>query len=69
MSTASPALKGRQKANTRGSINFASGVGEQIARIAVEKGIKEVVFDRSGYRYHGVVKAVAEAARKHGLQF
>ena len=44
-------------------------VGEAIARKAIDLGIKEVVFDRSGYLYHGRVKAVAEGAREGGLEF
>ena len=44
-------------------------VGEAIAKKATELGIKEVVFDRSGYIYHGRVKAVAEGAREGGLTF
>ncbi|MBS1496542.1 MAG: 50S ribosomal protein L18 [Bacteroidetes bacterium] len=44
-------------------------VGEAIARKAGELGIKKVIFDRSGYIYHGRVKAVAEGAREGGLQF
>ena len=44
-------------------------VGEAIARKATELGIKKVVFDRSGYIYHGRVKAVAEGAREGGLDF
>ncbi|RZL18602.1 MAG: 50S ribosomal protein L18 [Pedobacter sp.] len=44
-------------------------VGEAIAKKATELGIKDVVFDRSGYIYHGRVKAVAEGAREGGLQF
>jgi len=44
-------------------------VGEAIAKKAVELGIKQVVFDRSGYIYHGRVKAVAEGAREGGLDF
>ncbi len=48
---------------------IAEKVGDAIARKAVEKGIKAVVFDRGGYKYHGRVKALAEAARKGGLSF
>ncbi len=44
-------------------------VGESIARKAIDLGIKEIVFDRSGYLYHGRVKAVAEGAREGGLEF
>ncbi len=44
-------------------------VGELLARRALLKGIKQVVFDRGGYKYHGRVKAVAEAARTGGLEF
>ncbi|HEY5596067.1 MAG TPA: 50S ribosomal protein L18 [Candidatus Bipolaricaulota bacterium] len=47
----------------------ARQLGELIAKRAQEKGIKAVVFDRGGYLYHGVVAALAEAARKHGLEF
>jgi large subunit ribosomal protein L18 len=44
-------------------------VGELIAKRAMEKGIKAVVFDRGGYLYHGRVKSLADAARKQGLKF
>jgi len=44
-------------------------VGAEIAKQALEKGISAVVFDRAGYRYHGQVKALADAARKAGLKF
>ena len=44
-------------------------VGTLIAKRALSKGIKEVIFDRGGYKYHGRVKALAEAARKEGLKF
>ena len=44
-------------------------VGEQIAKLAAAKKIKEVVFDRNGYIYHGRVQQVADGARKGGLQF
>lgn len=47
----------------------AAKVGEMIAKKAIEAGIDAVVFDRSGYLYHGRVKEVAEAARKGGLKF
>jgi len=44
-------------------------VGEALAKRALEKGVKQVVFDRGGYKYHGRVKALAEGARSAGLQF
>ena len=47
----------------------AKEVGTLIAKRAIEKNIKTVVFDRGGYIYHGVVKALAEAAREGGLEF
>lgn len=47
----------------------AKKVGELIAKKALEKGIKEVVFDRGGYVYHGRVQSLAEGARESGLQF
>ncbi|MGB9608944.1 MAG: 50S ribosomal protein L18 [Minisyncoccia bacterium] len=48
---------------------LAKLVGQLIARKALEKGIKEVVFDRRYYKYHGRVKALADAAREAGLKF
>lgn len=47
----------------------AREVGRRIAQRALEKGIRRVVFDRGGYRYHGVVAALAEGAREAGLEF
>ena len=54
---------------TGGNIEGAKLVGKLIAEKAVEKGIKNVVFDRGGYLYHGRVKALADAAREAGLEF
>lgn len=48
---------------------MASEIGKTIAKTAIEKGFKEVVFDRGGYIYHGRVKALAEGAREGGLKF
>lgn len=52
-----------------GNIEAAQKVGELIAKRALEKGFKSVVFDRGGYLYHGRVKALADAARENGLEF
>jgi large subunit ribosomal protein L18 len=52
-----------------GSVAGALKVGEEIAKRAREKGVSEIAFDRGGFRYHGRVKALAEAARKGGLKF
>ena len=49
--------------------NSAKAIGQKIAERAIEAGIKKVVFDRSGYKYHGRVKAIAESAREAGLEF
>lgn len=57
------------KAEGLGKVKMASMVGELVGKRAIEKGLTEVVFDRRGYRYHGRVKALAEAARKAGLKF
>ena len=56
---------GNDGANKKG----ATIVGKEIARRALEKGIKKVVFDRNGFLYHGRVKALSEAAREGGLEF
>ena len=52
-----------------GNIKSALLIGESIAKLALEKGINKVVFDRNGFLYHGRIKAVAESAREHGLEF
>ncbi len=52
-----------------GNVEAAKKVGEAIGRIAKEKSINEVVFNRNGFLFHGRVKAVAEGAREAGLQF
>ena len=55
--------------NKTGNVEAASTVGKLIAKRSIEAGIDRVAFDRSGYAYHGRVKAVAEAARESGLKF
>jgi large subunit ribosomal protein L18 len=52
-----------------GNKGFAARIGKLVAERAIEQGIKEVVFDRGPYQYHGRVQALAEAAREAGLQF
>jgi large subunit ribosomal protein L18 len=51
------------------NLEAASAVGKKIAERALAKGVKQVVFDRGGYIYHGRVKALADAAREGGLEF
>src|SRR2546423_10318236 len=52
-----------------GNLKGAQAVGAAIAERSIAKGIKRVVFDRSGFLYHGRIRAVADAARKAGLEF
>jgi large subunit ribosomal protein L18 len=59
----------RKQAANGGTVEAAKVVGKLIAERAKAKGIADVAFDRSGFRYHGRVKALAEAAREGGLKF
>jgi large subunit ribosomal protein L18 len=59
----------RDGLKTGASVDAAKAVGKLIAERAQEKGVKDVVFDRGSYLYHGRVKALAEAAREGGLNF
>ena len=59
----------RSETNGKVKTSKAELVGTMIARRALSKGIHQVVFDRAGYKYHGRVKALAEAARQGGLKF
>jgi len=54
---------------TGGNVDAATAVGKLIAERAKDKGVETVAFDRSGFKYHGRVKALAEAAREAGLKF
>ena len=61
---------GKGKAKGKGSDQDAAArVGKLIAERAIDKGVKDVVFDRGGYIYHGRIKALADAAREAGLNF
>jgi large subunit ribosomal protein L18 len=63
-------LKGAFAKDVRGgNLKGAEAIGKTIAERSIEKGIKRVVFDRSGFLYHGRIRAVADAARKAGLEF
>jgi large subunit ribosomal protein L18 len=69
-STVEPTVKGAlDKAARGGNIKGAEAIGKAIAERSIEKGIKRVVFDRSGFLYHGRIRAVADAARRAGLEF
>jgi large subunit ribosomal protein L18 len=59
----------RDSLKATGNAAAAAAVGKAIAEKAKAAGITEVAFDRSGFKYHGRVKALADAAREHGLQF
>ena len=59
----------REGLKTGASVDAAKAVGKLIAERAQEKGVKDVIFDRGGYLYHGRVKALADAAREGGLNF
>jgi large subunit ribosomal protein L18 len=59
----------RGSLKTGADVEAAKAVGKLVAERAAAKGVKDVVFDRGGYLYHGRVKALAEAAREGGLNF
>ena len=64
-------VDGETKKNLKGGGNVAAAkvIGKAVAERAKAAGVQKVVFDRSGYKYHGRVKALADAAREGGLQF
>lgn len=69
-SSAEPALKATLADGARGgNLKGASAIGKAIAERLLALGVKQVVFDRGGFLYHGRVRAVAEAAREAGLEF
>ncbi len=67
VSTQEAALKGQLQGSA--NVETAKKVGTMVAERAQAKGIKKIVFDRGGHRYHGAIKALAEAARESGLEF
>ena len=70
LAAASTLEKTMREAGTKGAdTEAAKAVGKLIAERAKEKGVKDVVFDRGGYLYHGRIKALADAAREGGLNF
>jgi large subunit ribosomal protein L18 len=69
-SSTEPSLKSAfSKGIGGGNLKGAEAIGKAIAERSVEKGIKRVVFDRGGFLYHGRIRAIADAARKAGLEF
>jgi large subunit ribosomal protein L18 len=69
-SSVEPTIKGAfAKGIAGGNLKGAEAIGQVIAERSIEKGITRVVFDRSGFLYHGRIRAVADAARKAGLEF
>jgi len=59
----------KKKIKSGGNVTAAGVLGEAVAKVAIQKGISKVCFDRGGYVFHGRVKAFVEAARKGGLDF
>ena len=69
-STVDPKVKASlAKGVSGGNLKGAEAIGKTIAERSIEKGITRVVFDRAGFLYHGRIRAVADAARKAGLEF
>ena len=69
-SSTEPALKTAFGTDARGgNLKGAEAIGKAIAERSAEKGIKRVVFDRGGFLFHGRIRAIADAARKAGLEF
>jgi len=59
----------KEKSDFTGKKALAWHIGKKIAEESVKKGIKNIIFDRSGYKYHGRIKALADGARQGGLKF
>lgn len=71
LAAATTNTKANKASGSKSFANISNGtaLGRRIAELAAAAGVNSVVFDRSGYPYHGIVKAVAEAAREGGLKF
>lgn len=69
MSVSSKSADLKKELKDKAAMEAAQIIGKAIAEAAKDKGIDKVVFDRSGYKYHGIVKAAAEGAREGGLDF
>ena len=69
MSVSSKSADLKKELKDKAGMEAAQIIGKAIAEAAKDKGIDKVVFDRSGYKYHGIVKAAAEGAREGGLDF
>lgn len=59
----------KEVTTNKGNVKMAKAVGQLIASRAINNGIKKIVFDRSGYKFHGSLKALADSAREGGLEF
>jgi large subunit ribosomal protein L18 len=66
---AASSIEKDMRSKTGANVEAAKAVGKLVAERAIQKGVKDVVFDRGGYLYHGRVKALADAAREGGLNF
>lgn len=69
VSSLTPEVREAETQDKKGKIETAKKVGRKIGEFALSKGINKVRFDRSGYPYHGRIKALAEGAREAGLEF
>ncbi len=66
---AASSIEKDMRGKTGANVDAAKAVGKLVAERAIRKGVKDVVFDRGGYLYHGRIKALADAAREGGLNF
>lgn len=62
-------LKYKKERKNYKSVDIARKVGKELGELAIKRGIKKIVFDRSGYPYHGRIKALAEGVREQGVEF